>query len=86
MYVYVVHTLVKSKCEGFHSRFFLIAIVFCAFSSAVTVLAFTVPALYEKYDDVVNEHARKVDGKFKELFKTFDDQVLSKIPKQKKLA
>ncbi|CAM8879531.1 hypothetical protein QQ045_020899 [Rhodiola kirilowii] len=45
------------------------------------VLLFTVPVLYEKYDDKVDALAEKALHGIKKQYAVFDDKVLSKIPK-----
>ncbi|KAL3834298.1 hypothetical protein ACJIZ3_009034 [Penstemon smallii] len=53
------------------------------------VTLFTVPVLYEKYEDQVDALAEKAEAEFKKQYHVFDVKVLSKIPKgalMKKLA
>ncbi|CAM8948255.1 hypothetical protein QQ045_017483 [Rhodiola kirilowii] len=45
------------------------------------VLLFTVPVLYEKYDDKVDAFAEKAFHEIKKQYAVFDAKVLSKIPK-----
>eukprot|EP00898_Chlorokybus_atmophyticus_P003841 jgi/Chlat1/4458/Chrsp29S04411 len=57
--------------------FNLVDLIFIA-----TILAFTVPKLYEKYDGPINEKAKLLMAKAHELYQVFDEKVLSRIPKQ----
>jgi len=47
----------------------------------VLVLLFTVPVLYEKYDDKVDAFAEKAMIEIKKQYAVFDAKVLSKIPR-----
>ncbi|XP_042036631.1 reticulon-like protein B4 [Salvia splendens] len=47
----------------------------------VTVMAFSVPILYEKYEDKVNFYGEKALAEFKKQYAVFDAKVLSKIPR-----
>ncbi|GER30323.1 reticulon-like protein [Striga asiatica] len=46
-----------------------------------TVLLFTVPILYEKYEVQVDSYAEKAVAELKKQYTIFDDKVLSKIPR-----
>ena len=52
------------------------------------VLFHTVPFIYDKYEDVIDHHARKASELANHHYKNFDAAVLSKVPrapaKQKK--
>ncbi|GER57412.1 reticulon-like protein [Striga asiatica] len=57
---------------------------FCNFltlSFIVFVLLYTVPVLYEKYDDKIDAFAEKASIEIKKQYAVFDSKVLSKIPK-----
>ncbi|CAA0820743.1 Reticulon-like protein B5 [Striga hermonthica] len=57
---------------------------FCNFLTLfyiVFVLLYTVPVLYEKYDDKIDAFAEKAIIEIKKQYAVFDSKVLSKIPK-----
>lgn len=43
------------------------------------VLVFTVPLVYEKYDDKIDSFAEKATIEIKKQYKVFDEKVLSQI-------
>ncbi|KAL0408115.1 UNVERIFIED_CONTAM: Reticulon-like protein B2 [Sesamum radiatum] len=47
----------------------------------ITVLLFTVPLFYEKYEDQVDSFAEKAIAELKKQYAVFDAKVLSKIPR-----
>ncbi|CAA0838201.1 Reticulon-like protein B2 [Striga hermonthica] len=47
----------------------------------ITVLLFTVPIFYEKYEDQVDSFAEKTLAELKKQYAVFDAKVLSKIPR-----
>ncbi|GFP88952.1 reticulon-like protein b2 [Phtheirospermum japonicum] len=47
----------------------------------ITVLLFTVPLLYETYEDQVDSYAEKAMAELKKQYAVFDAKVLSKIPR-----
>ncbi|KAK6130002.1 hypothetical protein DH2020_036251 [Rehmannia glutinosa] len=47
----------------------------------ITVLLFTVPIFYEKYEDQVDSFAEKAVAELKKQYAVFDAKVLSKIPR-----
>lgn len=47
----------------------------------VTVLLFTVPLFYDKYEDQVDSFAEKAIAELKKQYAVFDAKVLSKIPR-----
>ena len=51
------------------------------FSTAVFVVLYTVPVLYEKYDDKVDAFGEKAMIELKKYYAIFEEKVLSKIPK-----
>ncbi|KAK6158301.1 hypothetical protein DH2020_005615 [Rehmannia glutinosa] len=61
-------------------KFLSILMQFSSFST-VTVLLFTVPLFYEKYEDKVDFYAEKALAELKKQYAVFDAKVLSKIPR-----
>uniref|UniRef100_A0A7N0SVP4 Reticulon-like protein n=1 Tax=Kalanchoe fedtschenkoi TaxID=63787 RepID=A0A7N0SVP4_KALFE len=61
---------ILGSCFSFLSLFYL-----------TFVLLFTVPVLYEKYEDKVDSYAEKAMHEIKKQYMVFDAKVLSKIPK-----
>ena len=51
------------------------------FPAAVFVVLYTVPVLYEKYDDKVDAFAEKAMIELKKYYAIVDEKYLSKIPK-----
>lgn len=47
----------------------------------ITIMLFTVPIFYEKYEDKVDAFAEKAMTEVKKQYAAFDEKVLSKIPK-----
>ena len=45
------------------------------------VLLYTVPVVYEKYEDKIDPLAEKAVIEFKKHYAVFEEKVLSKIPK-----
>lgn len=48
--------------------------------NAVVVVLFTVPFLYEKYEDKVDSFAEKATAEFKKHYAVFHAKVITKIP------
>lgn len=44
-------------------------------------MVLTVPWLYEKNEDTVDDYAKKATGKLKRQYDALDDKVLRKLPK-----
>lgn len=59
---------------------FILIPCFVGHDTAVVVL-FTVPVLYEKYEDKVDPFAEKMMVEIKKQYAVFDAKVLSKIPR-----
>lgn len=57
---------------------------FLTLSYIVFVVLYTVPVLYEKYDDKVDAFGEKAMIELKKYYAIFEEKVLSKIPKNKK--
>ncbi|KAK6137357.1 hypothetical protein DH2020_028899 [Rehmannia glutinosa] len=55
--------------------------VFLTLLYTITVLLFTVPLFYEKYEDKVDFYAEKALAELKKQYAVFDAKVLSKIPR-----
>jgi hypothetical protein len=49
--------------------------------SAVFVVLYTVPVMYEKYEDKVDGYSEKAMIELKKYYAIFDEKCLSKIPK-----
>lgn len=49
------------------------------FLFAATVLLFTIPVLYEKYEDKVDAFGEKVMKEMKKQYAVLDEKVLSKV-------
>jgi hypothetical protein len=49
--------------------------------NAVFVALYTVPVLYEKYEDKVDAFGEKAEIEFKKYYALFEEKCLSKIPK-----
>lgn len=49
------------------------------FLFAATVLLFTIPVLYEKYEDKVDAFGEKVMKEMKKQYAVLDENVLSKV-------
>lgn len=47
----------------------------------VSVIVLTVPWLYEKNEDRVDDYATKAKGKLKRQYDALDDKVLQRLPK-----
>ena len=51
------------------------------FFKTVFVLLYTIPVLYEKYEDRVDSFAEKATAEIKKQYAAFDAKFLSKIPR-----
>lgn len=51
----------------------------CIFLLPATVLVFTIPVLYEKYEDKVDAFGEKAMKEIKKQYAVLDEKVLSKV-------